>query len=155
MKKRIYILIFCLILCFIWGNSMLSAEVSGAISRFVATILGGNREPSAEGHHLVRKLAHFCEFMSLGVVSVLLCREILQKKAERTLFCAFVGVFAPLTDETLQMFTGSGPSLVDVWIDIGGFASGLLIATVVCAVIVARATNRSECRKTDRLNVSQ
>lgn len=155
MRKRIYILLFCLILCFIWGNSMLSAETSGAISRFVATILGGNREPSAEGHHLVRKLAHFCEFMSLGVISVLLCGETLYKRSERVMFCGFVGVFVPLVDETIQIFTGRGPSLVDVWIDVGGFASGCLIVTAILTIIAARAKKRSKREKMDALNVSE
>ena len=155
MKKRIYVLLFCLILCFIWGNSMLSAEVSGAISRFVATILGGNREPSVEGHHLVRKLAHFCEFMSLGAVCVLLCRETFQRNTEKTLFCAFVGVFVPISDETIQIFTGRGPSLVDVWIDVGGFASGCLVVTAVLTVLVARASKRAGQTKSNAPNVSE
>jgi VanZ family protein len=155
MRKRIYILLFCLILCFIWGNSMLSKEASGAISHFVATILGGNREPSEEGHHLVRKLAHFCEFMSLGAVSVLLCRETLSRKGERALFCAFVGAFVPLADETLQIFTQRGPSLSDVWIDIGGFACGCIIVAVAFLIAFALSARRASAEKSEAPNVSK
>ena len=148
MKKRIYILLFCLILCFIWGNSMLSKETSGAISRFVATIIGGNQEPSTEEHHLIRKLAHFGEFMSLGVVSALLCREVFSQKTEQTLFCAFVGVLVPLTDETLQIFTQRGPSLTDVWIDVGGFLSGCLAVIGIFAIMAVRTAKGEEQTKT-------
>ncbi len=155
MRKRIYILLFCLILCFIWGNSMLSKEASGAISRFVATILGGNREPSEEGHHLVRKLAHFCEFMSLGAVSVLLCREIMPRKGEQALFCAFVGAFVPLTDETLQIFTQRGPSLTDAWIDVGGFTFGCLVIVAVFWIASALFARRSSVEKSEAPNVSK
>ena len=155
MKKTIYIIIFCLILAFIWGNSLLSREVSGAISHFVATILGGNREPSEEGHHLVRKLAHFCEFMSLGAVSVLLCREIMPRKGEQALFYAFVGAFVPLTDETLQIFTQRGPSLTDVWIDVGGFTFGCLVIVAVFWITSAWLARRSSVEKSEAPNVSK
>ena len=122
---------------------MLSAEVSGQISRFVAFILGGNREPSAEGHHLVRKLAHFCEFMALGAVSVLLSGEVLKEIRERVLFSAAVGLFVPLTDETLQIFTGRGPSLVDVWIDVSGFCVGCLIILAVTLAVAKKRRRRA------------
>ena len=65
-KKTIYIILFCLILCFIWGNSMLSREVSGAISHFIADIFGGEQGATEDGHHFLRKLAHLPNLRLLG-----------------------------------------------------------------------------------------
>ena len=44
-------------LVLIWGNSLLTADISSAISRFVGTLLGGGRQmaESSQGHHLLRK----------------------------------------------------------------------------------------------------
>ena len=140
-KKTIYIVLFCLILCFIWGNSLLSREVSGAISHFVADIFGGDQGATEEGHHFVRKLAHFSEFAALGAVFLLLTGEYTSDRAKRAFSVAFVGAFVPLCDETIQIFSGRGPALADVWIDVAGYATGAIL-TVAVIILVSRVTSR-------------
>lgn len=137
-KKRIYFVLFCLILCFIWGNSLLSREVSGAISHFIADIFGGEHGTSDEGHRFVRKVAHFCEFASLGAVFLLWIKERTPQRALQLATCAFVGVAVPLIDETIQIFSGRGPALSDVWIDISGYVVG----SVICASVVFLISRR-------------
>ena len=137
-KKRIYFVLLCLILCFIWGNSLLSREISGEISHFIAEFLGGGHGTSDEGHRFVRKAAHFCEFASLGAVFLLWIREITRQRGMLLLACAFMGVSVPLIDETIQIFSGRGPALSDVWLDISGYVEGSAICTSVIFLIFRR-----------------
>ena len=130
-KKRIYFVILCLILCFIWGNSLLSREVSGAISHFIADILGGEQGASDEGHHFLRKAAHFCEFAALGATFLLWAGEVVEHRGFRLTLCALFGISVPLIDGTIQIFSGRGPALSDVWLDASGYAFGALLCTAV------------------------
>ena len=142
-KKTVYIILFCLILCFIWGNSILSREVSGAISHFIADIFGGEQGATDEGHHFVRKLAHFTEFAALGAVYWLLSGEYTSDRAKRIFSAAFVGVFVPICDETLQIFSGRGPALTDVWIDVFGYSTGTCAVALAVYLISKRVKNRA------------
>ena len=70
--KRLRLCITLLIcnLIFIWGNSLLPGEVSGAFSNWVKSILKQvfllGMEGSSGGG-LLRKIAHFTEFAALGM----------------------------------------------------------------------------------------
>ena len=117
-------------LCFIWGNSLLPGEISGAFSDWVKSILeallpGGAARPSGGG--LLRKLAHFTEFASLGMCLFWLF-SMLKKRASLALLC---GVLAACMDETIQMFVPDrGPSLKDVGIDTCGVVTGMILLQI-------------------------
>ena len=71
--KRLRLCITLLIcnLIFIWGNSLLPGEISGAFSDWVKSILArilsmGPDDDSSGG--LLRKVAHFTEFAALGML---------------------------------------------------------------------------------------
>ena len=68
-RLRLCYTLLILNLCFIWGNSLLPGELSGAFSNWVkdilAALLPGDGE-SVGGGGLLRKLAHFTEFACLG-----------------------------------------------------------------------------------------
>ena len=142
-KKRIYCFLFVLVLCFIWVNSMLSKEVSQTISRFVAGALGGGAGSGDEGHHIVRKLAHFIEFVALGVTAHLFLEAAIRDKHKRHLTLALIGVATPIVDETIQIFSGRGPSLSDVWIDFAGYATGALAVFAVLFAL-SRVTKKPQ-----------
>ena len=126
-KRKIYGVLFVLVLCFIWGNSILSKEISHAISSLVASVMGGGSGSGEEGHHIVRKLAHFIEFAALGATGHLFFESLMQDKHKRYITLALIGVATPLIDETIQIFSGRGPALSDVWIDIAGYTLGALV----------------------------
>lgn len=138
-KKWVYGCLFVLILCFIFGNSMLSKEMSMSISQFVAGILGGTpgEAPSDEGHTFVRKLAHFVEFAALGAVSHLFIDSLMRDKCKKYLTVALIGASVPVVDETIQIFSSRGPALGDVWIDMAGYAVG--VAVIFAAFICLKA----------------
>ena len=115
-------------LVFIWGNSLLPGSVSGAISDWVKDILSfifhlGNDGPE-EGGGFLRKLAHFTEFASLGLLLSWLF-AMLKKTPGLPLLCGFL---AACLDETIQRFVpGRGPSIKDVCIDTAGALLGVVI----------------------------
>ena len=117
-------------LIFIWGNSLLPGEVSGAFSDWVKNLLAslfaqGPERPASGG--LLRKIAHFTEFMGLGM---LLCwRFGMLRKGWRPAF--LWGAAAACVDETIQRFVPDrGPSLRDVCIDSAGVLTGIVLLTL-------------------------
>ncbi len=68
----------------------------------------------------VRKIAHFSEFGFLGILTVFLLATYRCRAAFVGRWFVF-GFFAAFADETIQMFTGRGPAIADVWIDVGGY----------------------------------
>ena len=117
----------CLVLCFIWGNSMLSGEESGAISggllEWIITVL-----PFLKWlpEFALRKFGHFSEFALLGFL--LAWFFLLQGKQGRFTLPVLCGMTAALTDETIQVFSPDrGPSVVDVWIDVAGVCAGIAV----------------------------
>ena len=119
-------LIGCL-LCFIWGNSLLPGEISGAISGFVrdliSLLLPGDGTPD-QGHGLLRKLAHFTEFASLGMILTWIML-LIRKPIPLSPACGFA---AACIDETIQIFVPDrGPAFTDVLIDTTGVLTGLLL----------------------------
>lgn len=137
-KRRFYGTVFVLIICFIWGNSMINAEVSGAISHFIADILGGEGGSTAEGHFLLRKAAHFSEYAALGVITLLFYGTLTADRAKKYLSAALTGISVPLVDETIQIFSGRGPALSDVWIDISGFIFGTVLISLILFILLRR-----------------
>ncbi len=114
-------------LIFIWGNSLLPGEISGALSDWVKGILEilfPNTGETASGGFLLRKLAHFTEFACLGA---LLSWHLGMLGRRKTLaFC--LGAAAACIDETIQIFVpGRGPGLRDVGIDCGGVLTGMIL----------------------------
>ena len=118
-------------LAVIWGNSLLPGEISGAISGFfrdlIALILPVDGAPG-DGHGLLRKLAHFTEFASLGMILTWLTVLLAKPGA-----LALVGGFsAACIDETIQMFVPDrGPAFTDVLIDTSGVLTGLILLLLI------------------------
>ena len=127
--KRLRLCITLLIcnLVFIWGNSLLPGEISGAFSDWVKSILarlftGDSNAPAGGG--LLRKIAHFSEFTALG-----LCLGGLHGMLQKGRLRPFLwGAAAAAVDETIQRFVPDrGPSLKDVCIDSAGVLTGIIL----------------------------
>ena len=134
-KKTLTILIV-LTLAVIWGHSLLGKEASSEESSLVMEIV----KPILElivgkgnvTEHLVRKLAHFSEFSVLGT-ELQLFFALTKREKDAFLLSLAHGLFAALADETIQIFTGRGPMIQDVWIDVFGVTAGTLIALAATA----------------------
>ena len=121
--------LIALILSFIWGNSLLPAEYSRALSMWVKSLLeplfpGSSGGSPEQGHGLLRKMAHFLEFAALG--AALSWRFAMEKRKKiMPLGC---GIGAACVDETIQLYVpGRGAGLKDVAIDTCGVMTGILL----------------------------
>lgn len=122
-----------LYLGFIYHNSLTPAVVSsrqsGAVLLRVRELFGRiGLEGEWVTEHLVRKTAHFAEFSVLGA---LLWGGMRSWKLKKPLWVsaeAFLSLFLPFLDETLQLFTeGRSAQVDDVWLDVAGVCFGTLL----------------------------
>ena len=135
----VIIIIIALTIGFIWGNSLKTKEessessesVSNVLQTWVDTFFGEDVVSVEEG--VVRKLAHATEFAALGLEFCVLLIAIKQESYKRYLQILPIGLFVAAVDESLQFVSLRGPSIIDVFIDFGGF----FIMTVVFIAIFA------------------
>ncbi len=128
-KRSICILLIIVNLCFIWGNSLLPAEQSQALSDWVLEMLPELTEdaPGGEENMILRKLAHFAEFAVLGLLLSWLFRML----RKQFWYPLLLGIGAACVDETIQCFVpGRGPGIVDVAIDACGILTGMLLVQI-------------------------
>ena len=123
------------LLCFIWGNSLLPGEISGAFSNWVKDILAfllpGEVPGVTTGGGLLRKVAHFTEFAALG--AALSWRFGMLEK--RKITALVYGFGAACVDETIQVFVPDrGPGIRDVAIDTCGVAAGIGVLLLICTI---------------------
>ena len=96
----------------------------------MADFLGEGNANETVGGLSVRKLAHFAEFFALGAAIILLLTASVKGLYKRYSAATFLGLFVPVIDETIQIFSGRGSSLRDVWIDVCGYALGCILVCV-------------------------
>ena len=134
-RLRVCISLLVCNLIFIWGNSLLPGEISGAFSDWVKDLLAplfGWDEGIGGGGGLLRKFAHFTEFAALGVCLRWLL-GMLDTKRIRQLLVPLAGAFlVACVDETIQMFVPDrGPGIKDVAIDTAGAVLGIVILSCI------------------------
>lgn len=129
-RLRLCAVLIAVNLCFIWGNSLLPGEISGAISEAVKNVIRwclsflGLRSGGGGGGGLLRKVAHFTEFACLGGLFTWLF-SMLRRPVLLAPGCGFL---AACVDETIQIFVPDrGPSVFDVGIDTAGVAVGVTL----------------------------
>ena len=126
-------------IAFIFSNSMKIASVSTVSSSRVLTLLQAALRRL--GHpalaqrltmHLVRKLAHFCEYTLEGFL-LMLCMRVYSRRPLRHITVPMLaGVLTALTDETIQLFSeGRSSQVTDVWLDSAGVLAGILAALLL------------------------
>ena len=127
---------------FIFSNSMAVAQGARAASGRVLTLLQGALRRL--GHpalaqrltqHVVRKMAHFCEYMLEGFL-LMLCMRVYSRHPLRHITVPMLGgVLTALTDETIQLYSpGRSSQVTDVWLDSVGVLAGILAALVLMAL---------------------
>jgi len=144
MKKRRLALLIAIILtlAFIWGNSLLNREQSSDESAWVLQLVTPILElfigKGSVTEHLVRKLAHFTEFSLLGFELFFWFSAVREKGKEILLLAMAHGLFAALTDETIQLFSARGSQVQDVWLDFAGATTGASFALLIISLVRKR-----------------
>ena len=82
--------------------------------------------------HIVRKMAHFCEYTLEGFL-LMLCMRVYSRRPLRHITVPMLaGVLTALTDETIQLFSeGRSSQVTDVWLDSAGVLAGILAALLL------------------------
>lgn len=137
--KTILVVLLAFLLAFIWLHSMVPAEDSAEESQRVGQILTPILELFVgEGNvtdHLVRKLAHFCEYGALGVVlgALVLVRRGKLFQWSYALLCALA---VAVIDESIQLLAdGRGAQVQDVLLDTAGSLTGLLTVWLIAVLV--------------------
>lgn len=135
---------FALIACivFIFSNSMqigdVSESASGRVLLLMKKVFTRLGMPGAANHltdHIVRKLAHFCEYALEGFLLTLCLRVYTRHFFVHISWPILGGLLTALTDETIQMFSdGRSSQLTDVWLDFSGAMAGILVGLFCLAL---------------------
>ena len=135
---------FALIACigFIFSNSMqigdVSETASGRVLLLMKKVFTRLGMPGAANHltdHIVRKLAHFCEYALEGFLLTLCLRVYTRHFFVHISWPILGGLLTALTDETIQMFSdGRSSQLTDVWLDLSGGMAGILVGLFCLAL---------------------
>lgn len=139
-RIRLCIVLLVLNLAFIWGNSLMTADMSRAFSTLVQKLLavllpGGGDTAGEGGHHLLRKLAHFTEFTCLGLCLSWLTRMLRESKWEHFIIPLLSGALVASIDEIIQIFVpGRGPGILDVGIDTLGVTLGVVLISIYASI---------------------
>jgi VanZ family protein len=142
-------------ICFIWGNSLLGGPESDANSIWFVQLLepafrafGITSVPAMD--HIVRKTAHFVEYLVLGLLATAAFRPRWRAPAQglaagerrRSVVPAIaIACVVPIVDECIQLgVPGRSGRPTDVLLDMCGAATGLLIG----AIVLSRRRTREE-----------
>lgn len=128
---------------FIFSNSLQIAEVSeGSSGRVFGLMQGILRRLGLPGAadrltmHIVRKLAHFSEYMLEGFLLMLCLRVYTRHFFKHVSWPILGGLLTALTDETIQLFVpGRSGQVTDVWIDFSGVLTGLVVGLILLGLI--------------------
>ena len=124
---------------FIFSNSMAVADVSsvssGRVLQLLQAVLRRLGMPGLAQRltmHIVRKMAHFCEYTLEGFLLMLCMRVYTRRYVRHITVPMLAGVLTALTDETIQLFSqGRSSQVTDVWLDSAGVLAGILAALLL------------------------
>lgn len=95
---------------------------------------------------VLRKLAHFTEYALLGLLSGLALAQLVWRIRDAGLLW-LLGLLAAFIDESLQLLSGRGPAILDVWIDGGGMLLGISLALLLHHVLAAARQKSSQAQE--------
>ena len=141
LKLKILIIITILMMAFIFFQSSLPADLSSKESDFLVPVVSRtlNIKPD-DASFLIRKCAHFIEYLILGIFIALSVSEMIKYRKNpvrhfKSLAFAVSwasGTLYSVSDEIHQSFVpGRSCELRDVIIDSCGIAAGVLIITAI------------------------
>ena len=131
------LLVFILLtVAFIFTQSLLPSEVSSSESEgvkgFLSTIFPPDTPLGEFISQNVRKIAHFVEFGILGAELTLFAIFFTANERKYLPLSQLVSFFVAFFDETLQIFSGRGPMISDVWLDFCGSLCFSVSVYLVC-----------------------
>ena len=112
-----------------------SEEVSDKVGEIIEEIIPPETKPGEYIQKNLRKLAHFSEFFLIGLCAALHTVIYYRKTGGFVSLFPF-GIIVALLDETVQIFSGRGASVKDIWIDTLGYSSAAAAVLAVFLVLL-------------------
>ena len=134
------IILMAMTIAFMFYSSSLSREESSQQSSTVSLIFDAILPDGTAFKEFVlenlRKIAHFTEYGILGTEVAL---YILIYERKRCKMFAPLSLLVPVLvgflDESIQVLSERGPSITDVWIDIGGYFAFSILVYIVAGTV--------------------
>lgn len=138
MKKYLPIILILVIMTAILGFSSQDGETSNGMSEKYAAKIekflvnhGDTTYDAGKINYTIRKLAHFTEYLILGVILMVGLMNIIEKIVPSIICSGLIGVGFAFIDETFQATSiNRTSSLFDVLIDSLGVFVGLLAVSI-------------------------
>ncbi len=152
MRKRLWITVFLLTVAFIWMQSMLpkatSSKESDSLLLFLSPLFDRLFGVGKITSKTIRKMAHFIEFAisgcAWGRVKALDGAFAAPSQLWRGTLLIWMIAFM---DETIQLFSGRGAMIADVWLDTAGGFTGLLLVWLICRLWHSHQTAQANKRR--------
>jgi len=149
-KRRLTLVIYAVLigaaLAFIWGNSLesipVSREKSLGILKLVSPLIELFVGKGNVTDHLVRKLAHFCEYGFLGALLASFAVARRRAKLQSVANCLSFSLAVAVADEAIQILSNRGSQVSDVLLDFAGAAFGIMVA-LLAWMLIGKARNET------------
>lgn len=158
MKLKTFIILIAIVLIFIWGHSLMpvdaSSQESTGLKKIMQDVLDFLHIPVTLTEQFVRKLAHFTEHAAAGLILGMFTYPKLGESPSRrdridaVALPLAAGFFIGFIDETIQIFSGRGPMIQDVWIDFFGVFIGVGVAIFTREIRRRRKRRKAEAAGT-------
>ena len=160
--RILLILLMAATVVFIFVNSTFppdkSQQQSDTVKDAILEILPEDSYAAEAVENDIRKVAHFTEYGLLGI-ELAVYLFIFERRRPWLLPAALLlPLFVGFIDESIQITSGRGPAISDVWIDIGGFATfyhlalAVLYLGLLAFLLVGRIVARAKKRTTENNN---
>lgn len=119
-------------IAFIWLHSTVPGSESSAESGFFLSLIESVIGSGVITEHILRKAAHFTEYMLLGMAACYDVRRLGARGLLSAVLPMYICLFTAVADESIQMFSAGRSSLLtDVWIDHAGSLTGIVLNFII------------------------
>ena len=140
--KIILLIIIILLVALSWTLSSLSRDISSRQSNAIASffsplldfVFGESNYNLPFFDKFIRKAAHVTEYLLISSLLALVFDPVRYGIPLTLLISMCLALF----DETIQIFSERGTSVLDVWLDFGGACIGLLIGMFIYYVLMKK-----------------
>ncbi len=144
--KAILTTLTILFILFIWSRSLASGEESTAQSdsvlKFITDVFNSININININSFIIRKMAHFLEFMVLGVLLTATVACYTDSFKNEIFKMLFILLAVPVSDETMQYISPDrGPQVSDVLLDFSGCITGWIV-TILIITLIKKIKNR-------------
>ncbi|HEY8499076.1 MAG TPA: VanZ family protein [Clostridia bacterium] len=144
MRKYIPFILILLMLILIFGSSSVNGPdsyfTSGIIAQVVKKLMsfmGDDNYTVSTIDIIIRKLAHFIEYLMLTVLLSIGFSNVMRNKWLSLLLSGFIGFTVSLLDEGfIQAASNRNSSIFDVFIDLSGIVTGMIVLVLFFVLTV-------------------